>query len=108
MLEWWCAFVSTSLLVSAVCLSACLQLHQVETEAKHDVKARAGRRSLMLEQVGVAGPPSLACCAAAHCCCLFCCLMHSLMTVSRVCFCLVTKHFSLLLLVPVTCLVTLC
>jgi hypothetical protein len=28
----------------------CVQLHQVEAEAKHDVKARAGRRSLLLEQ----------------------------------------------------------
>lgn len=31
-------------------LLCCLQLRQVETEAKHDVKARAGRRSRKLEQ----------------------------------------------------------
>lgn len=39
----------TPALHSALPMS-CVQLHQVEAEAKHDVKARAGRRSLLLEQ----------------------------------------------------------
>lgn len=35
---------------AAAAAAGCVQLHQVEAEAKHDVKARAGRRMLLLNQ----------------------------------------------------------